>query len=101
MIAAAAGLLVVAGSLSTLVEAASLAFLFTFATVNLLAFMESIEFRWIGLAGCVGATTAGLVLIYRLTSQAPVTLAALVGLVVFAAVGRPLILRWTVPTDQT
>ena len=95
-IAAAGGTLAVVGSLGTLVESASLAFLFTFAAVNALAFIESVRARWASLAGAVGAGAAGLVLIWRLSREEPVALATLAALVMIATLARPYILRRTV-----
>lgn len=95
-IAAAGGMLALVGSLGTLVEAASLAFLFTFAAVNALAFIEGVQTRLASLAGAAGAGVAGLLLIWRLSRQAPVALAMLAALVMIATLGRPFILRWTV-----
>ena len=47
MIAALATALSVLGSLGNLVDAASIIFLFTFGTVNVIAFRQKIKYRWI------------------------------------------------------
>lgn len=88
-------MLAVIGSLSMLVEAASLAFLFTFATVNVIALLRCKNHRWIFALGGAGSGIAAIVLVGRLIVEAPVVLGllAIVGLV--ATLGRPLINRWT------
>lgn len=89
------------GSLSTLVEAASLAFLFTFGTVNGIAMdyltggRRAIPAIGIGVAGIVGA-----VLIIRLALTAFVPLSILVVLTLLAIIGRPTLLRH-VHTDDS
>jgi amino acid transporter len=95
IIGLAGSMLAVVGSLSMLVEAASLAFLFTFATVNVIAFLRCKNHRWIFALGGAGAGIAAIVLVGRLIVEAPVTLCllAIVGLV--ATFGRPWINRWT------
>lgn len=88
-----AAVLAAVGSLSTLVEAASLAFLFTFAVVAGLAFHERAGHRaWTGF-GVLTAGAATLALIVRLIETNPVALGFLVALVLFALFGRPVILR--------
>ncbi len=81
------------GSLSSLVEAASLTFLFTFATVNVIAFRRIQRRRWIAGAGAGGAGAATILLTIRLAAEKPVALGALAGLVLLAVVLRPWILR--------
>jgi amino acid transporter len=81
------------GSLSSLVEAASLAFLFTFAVVSGIAFSESVGSRILTGIGALGAGSATLALAFRLARNAPHTL-GLFALVVATAVGaRPLLLK--------
>lgn len=88
-------MLAVIGSLSMLVEAASLAFLFTFAVVNVIALLQCSKHRWIFALGSAGAGIAAVVLVGRLVVEAPVALGliTIVGLV--AIFGRPWINRWT------
>lgn len=83
------------GSLATLVEAASLAFLFTFTIVNGLAFRQLDENRWLPALGAAGAGIAAITLTLRLIRNAPVALAFLAVLIAFAIFGRPIILRHT------
>jgi amino acid transporter len=86
-------LLAITGSLETLVEAASLVFLFTFATINTLAFQQIEHRRWVFATGAVGASVAGAFLCWRLLHVAPFALGLLAFLVLIATVGRPVILR--------
>ena len=88
-----AALLAVVGSLNSLVEAASLAFLFTFAVVCGLACWEKVGRRLITGFGSLFAGLASLALIVRLIRTDPTALAFLVVLVVVALFGRPLLLR--------
>ena len=94
-IGAGAAVLAVVGSLSTLVEAASLAFLFTFAVVNVLAFRNLDRGRLVSAAGALGAAAATLLLVWRFAHRDPVALAFLAGVVLLATVGRRVILRHT------
>ncbi|HPF62356.1 MAG TPA: APC family permease [Gemmatimonadales bacterium] len=88
-----AAVLAVIGSLTTLVEAASLAFLFTFAVVCALAWRERAGLRaWTGL-GALAATAATITLIVRLVRTDPVALGFLAALVLLATIGRPWLLR--------
>lgn len=87
-----AGLLAVIGSLSSLVEAASLAFLFTFGIVNWIAFRESDRKKWIPLIGIIIGILVGLALIFRLFISKPIALAGIMGLVLLIILGRPYLL---------
>ncbi|MCA9563482.1 MAG: amino acid permease [Myxococcales bacterium] len=79
--------LAVLGSLSDLVEAASLTFLFTFTTVNLLAVHKSEGWkRAIHIAGSALAAAATITLIYRIATHEAYVLAVLLGVGVVAAV---------------
>ncbi len=88
-----AALLAVVGSLSTLVEAASLVFLFTFGTVNWIATQYLSANRWIPWLGVGIAAAIALVLVLRLAILTPLTLALLAGFGLVAMVGRPMILK--------
>lgn len=92
---AVAAILASTGSLSALVEAASLAFLFTFMIVNGLAVQQLDKNRWVPALGAVGAGSAAVTLALRLAHETPVALAFLAVLVAFAIFGRPIILRHT------
>ena len=90
---ALAGLLAVIGSLSSLVEAASLVFLFTFGIVNWIAFRESDKRKWIPLMGIIIGIVVGLALIFRLIISKPFALAGILGLILLIVMGRPYLLK--------
>jgi hypothetical protein len=85
--------LAVVGGLGQLVEAASLAFLFAFASVNVIAARQTDSWGWASWTGAVLAIVAAVALIIRLAINEPISLAVLGALVVFATGGRALILR--------
>ena len=88
-------MLALAGHLTLLVEAASLAFLFTFATVNALATQEPTDRKPIAWFGAITAGLAALLLAGRVAANEPWSLAALGGFVALAVFGRPLLLHWS------
>ena len=90
---ALAGLLAIIGSLSSLVEAASLVFLFTFGIVNWIAYRESDKRKWIPLMGIIIGALVGLALIFRLVISKPVALAGILILVLLIVLGRPYLLK--------
>jgi hypothetical protein len=90
---ALAAVLAAGGGLTSLVEAASLAFLFTFAIVCGLAFLERAGARAITGFGAVAGSAASIALVVRLVRTDPLSLIALVALLLVAVVGRPIILR--------
>ena len=87
-----AAILAVMGKLSTLVEAASLSFLFTFAVVSGLAFKLKAGHRLITGIGAVGAAGATLALIVWLAQEDLAALLFLLILVLTAVFARPKIL---------
>lgn len=88
-----AAVLAILGSLTTLVESASLAFLFTFTVVCGLAFRERVGMRPVtGLGALAGLAAAGALSI-RLVQTDPLAVIALAVLVIIAVFGRPLLLR--------
>jgi amino acid transporter len=89
----AAAILAAVGTLTTLVEAASLAFLFTFAVVCSLAFLQRAGLRLATGFGALAATSASIALIVRLSSTDPLALFFLGLLVLIALFGRPVFLR--------
>ncbi len=92
LIGAVATLLAVTGSLSTLVEAASLVFLATFMSVNLIAARHLDGRSWLQWTAIAIAAVIGLVLLARLFVTAPVALAGVVLAAVAIFVLRPVIL---------
>ena len=89
----AAALLAVVGSLATLVEAASLAFLFTFSVVCGLAFRQRAGSRIITGLGALATLAAAIALITRLIQNDPLALFFLGLLLLIAVFGRPYLLR--------
>lgn len=100
LIGALAALLAVVGSLSTLVEAASLVFLFTFGSVNYIAagYMDKSK-RWIPWLAVVLAALIALILITRLVIVAPMAIGFLIALALVIIFARPAILK-KVSTDD-
>jgi amino acid transporter len=82
------------GSLGDLVEAASLAFLFTFVTVNAVAAFENTPRRWVAWTGLVLGNAALIGLIVRLAETNPVSLGIILTVALLAVIGR-LARHWT------
>ena len=89
----AAAVLAAVGTLTTLVEAASLSFLFTFAVVCGLAFLQRAGLRVVTGFGALAGATASVALIVRLIRTDPLALVFLGLLVLIALFGRPVLLR--------
>ena len=92
-LAGLAAALAVIGSLSMLVDAASLIFLLTFGTVNWLAFRQRVPYRWLCAAGAAGCAVAIGLSGWHQLQQKPWPLLVLIGLVLLAVFGRPYLLR--------
>ncbi len=92
MLGGLAALLAAIGSLTTLVESASLTFLFTFSVVSGLAFTQRVGRRWITVLGAVGAGGFTVALAVRLFQTHPLTLVVLGVLVLTAVFVRPRVL---------
>jgi amino acid transporter len=90
----AAAVLAAVGTLTSLVEAASLAFLFTFAVVCGLAFLQRAGSRVITGLGAVAAAAASVALVVRLVRVDPFALVFLGLLVLLVVFLRPMILRY-------
>lgn len=88
-----AALLAVTGSLSTLVESASLVFLFTFGTVNTLALKHLEVKRWIPWTGLNVGGIIMIILLCRLAFIAPIALGILAFLSFVVIFVRPTILK--------
>ncbi len=89
----AAAALAVLGTLTFLVEAASLAFLFTFAFVCGLAFRQRAGWRGVTGFGALAGAAALVALVVRLIQTDPLALALLGLLVLIAFFGRPVLLH--------
>ncbi|HLR26212.1 MAG TPA: APC family permease [Fodinibius sp.] len=93
-----AAILAVTGSLSTLVEAASLVFLFTFGTVNYLAYRHINAQAWVSMTGLLLSGFIMIFLFSRLIFLAPVALSIIAFLSFVVIFVRPTILQ-NVKTD--
>lgn len=89
----AAAILAALGGLTSLVEAASLAFLVTFAVVCALAFRTGTGSRVVTGCGALAAAASAVALVVRLVRTDPMALVFLGPLVLIAVFGRPLVLR--------
>ncbi|WP_116127071.1 APC family permease [Lewinella sp. IMCC34183] len=90
-----AGILAVTGSLSALVEAASLVFLATFGIVNWLCYQRADHRRWIPATGIGFAALTAVALLLRVAISKPVAFGGLILIVLLVVLGRPLLLRKT------
>jgi len=93
VLGSAAAILAAVGTLTALVEAASLSFLFTFTVVCGLAFLQRAGFRFVTGFGVLAGVAASAVLIIRLIRTDPLALVFLGSLVLIAVLGRPALLR--------
>ena len=100
LIATAAGCLALLGSLSSLVEAASLVFVFTFGTVNAIAFRDCARIRLIAGAGVLLCAAIGVALCWHLANQKPFMLAAILAVTVAVVALRRRILAFFGTTDN-
>lgn len=88
-----AGVLAIIGSLTSLVEAASLSFLFTFGLVCWLGYREKTKNRWFPLMGVILAFLVGISLIGRLIVTKPIALSVFVLIMLLIILGRPFLLK--------
>lgn len=81
------------GSLSTLVDAASLIFLITFAIVNYISYRQKIKYRLVSLLGSIACLIAILLSSYQQFQKNPIPLTIILVFILFALIGRPFILK--------
>lgn len=81
------------GSLSTLVDAASLIFLITFAIVNFISYQQKMKYRIISLIGSIACLIAIILSSYKQFQERPIPLIIILVFVFLALIGRPFILR--------
>jgi len=93
VLGSAAAVLAAVGTLTSLVEAASLTFLLTFVVVCALAFYQGAGSQVITGFGVLAGAAASVALIVRLNATDPLALVFLGGLVLVALFGRPVLLR--------
>jgi hypothetical protein len=91
----ASAVLSAVGSLTTLVEAASLSFLFTFCIVCALAFIQRVGMCIVTAFGALSAAAASIALIIRLLQTNIMALIFLCLLALIAFFVRPLLMRQT------
>jgi hypothetical protein len=96
-----AAVLAVLGSLGTLVEAASLAFLFTFTIVCGLAFRQRAGARPVTGTGALAGICLTGALLFRLVRVDPVGLVLLTVVILVATIGRPILLRHMTVDDRS
>lgn len=92
-IAGFAAMLAIIGSLGSLVDAASLIFLFTFGTVNYIAFKQNVKWKWFSLVGAIGCGLAILSDIIEQFHKIPIAMGSLVLITASIFIFRPYILR--------
>lgn len=92
-IAGTATLLAAAGSLGTLVDAASLIFLITFGTVNYLAYRQRIAYRYLCLFGTIGCLAAVVVSSIEQVQTAPGAFAVVLIFLFLSLLGSSLLLK--------
>lgn len=93
LIAGLAALLSMVGSLETLVDAASLIFLFTFGTVNLLAFLQKVKYRFICLVGSICCLAAIVLASIEQLRNNPAVMIGLIIFVVTIIIAQPAITK--------
>lgn len=88
-----AGIFAIAGSLTALVEAASLVFVITFGVVNWLCFREGDSKRWIPAIGIGIAVITTITLLFRVAVSKPYAFGALLLIILLVILGRPFVLK--------
>lgn len=92
-IATLAAALSIIGSLGMQVDAASLIFLITFGTVNLIAYRQKVPWQIFCLIGFLGCIVAILLSSWEQIQTKPIPLIAIVVLILLALFGRPYVLK--------
>jgi len=92
-IAGFAALLAIIGSLGSLVEVASIIFLFTFGTVNLIAFQQKVKWKWTCLTGAIGCGLAIIADIIEQIKVLPIALSSLIIVTCCIFIFRPYLLN--------
>lgn len=91
--AVVAAALAAIGSLSTLVDAASLIFLITFGVVNYLAFRQKVKWRWLCMAGTSCCLVAIALSAYKQIQERPIPLLIMIVVMAGIFIGRPIVLK--------
>jgi amino acid transporter len=93
IIAGLAALLASIGSLSALVDAASLIFLITFGVVNFIGFRQRIKFRFASLLGSISCAIAIVLSSYQQFQEKPIPLITIGIFIVAVFIGRPYLMK--------
>ncbi|MDA3892563.1 MAG: APC family permease [Salinivirgaceae bacterium] len=93
IMAGLAAVLATIGSLSMLVDAASLIFLITFAIVNFISYQQKMKYRILSLIGSIACFIAILLSSYEQFQNRPIPLIIILVFIIFTLIGRPYILR--------
>lgn len=88
-----AAVLATIGSLETLVDAASLIFLITFAFVNYISFQQKMKYKLLSLIGSIACIIAIVLSSYEQFQNRPIPLIILIILITLLLIGRPYILK--------
>lgn len=94
VISGLAAILAVIGSLGQLVDAASLIFLITFCTVNIIAYRENVKWKMMSLAGAFFCLVAIYFSVTYQFKQSPIILTAMLVLVLSLFLFEPYVLQW-------
>lgn len=92
-IAGFAAILAIIGSLGGLVDAASIIFLFTFGTVNFIAFLQKVKLKWICLIGAIGCCLAIAADILEQIEKMPFAIGGLILIISCILIFRPYLLK--------
>lgn len=93
IMAGLASLLATIGSLNTLVDAASLIFLITFAVVNYISFQQGIKYQVLSLLGSIACVIAILISARAQFQANPIPLLIILGVILLAFFGSPYVLK--------
>lgn len=85
--------LAIIGNLGSLVDAASIIFLFTFGTVNFIAFYQKVKWRWLPFTGAIGCGLAIIADIIEQIQEIPYSIGGLFVLTICVFIFRPYLLR--------
>jgi amino acid transporter len=85
--------LAIIGSLGSLVDAASIIFLFTFGTVNFIAFQQKVKWKWICLTGAIGCGLAIVADIIEQIEKIPFAIGVLIAITACIFIFRPYLLK--------
>lgn len=93
IIAAFAAILATVGNLGTLVDVASLIFLFTFGVVNFIAFRQGVKYKIFCLIGAIACSVAIVVAGWKQFEKSPWVVVALISIIALLLIGRPIVMK--------